>query len=163
MREPVVAALDQPAALLVAATKMEAERNAGTLSEEVVRQPGPATLGIASQDARPHALLEEQRHGRRLEAAHLAEHVGQQFVAGHHGGLDECPAVRREPFHPPGHQVVGRGRNRAWRLDRIGEYLDELAGEEGMALGAAVHLNSPAIGRQDADRVNDQLEHLLLR
>jgi hypothetical protein len=32
-----------------------------------------------------------------------------------------------------------------------------------MALGAAVHLNSPAIGRQDVDRVNDQLEHLLLR
>jgi hypothetical protein len=36
LREPVVAALDQPAALLVAATKMEAERNAGTLSEDDV-------------------------------------------------------------------------------------------------------------------------------
>jgi hypothetical protein len=57
---------------------------------------------------------------------------------------------------------VGRSRNRASRLSRIGEYLGELAGEEGVAVGAAVHLDSPAIGRQGADRVHDQLEHLLL-
>src|SRR5947209_6515583 len=35
-REPLIAALDQPAALLIAATKMKAERNAGTLSEDDV-------------------------------------------------------------------------------------------------------------------------------
>jgi hypothetical protein len=36
LREPVVAALDQPTALLVAATKMKTERNAGMLSEDAV-------------------------------------------------------------------------------------------------------------------------------
>jgi hypothetical protein len=148
-------------ALVQRQPRRDREPHGDNLAEQVMRQPGPGA--IADQDTRPHALLDKQRHGRSLDPAHLAEHIRQHFITGHRGGLHQRPATRGQPLHPTGHQIVGRSWNRARRLSRISEDLDELAGEEGVAVGAAVHLDRPAIGRHDANRVDDQLEHLLPR
>lgn len=95
LREPVIAALDQPAALLVAATKMQAERNAGTLSEDDVVQleteVKPALGGQPNGVDGAIGGIEEQRIVGSVELDVFADqpHEPVDFVAQDFGEVGE--------------------------------------------------------------------------
>ena len=138
------------------------------LPEQVVGEParrGPLTVArVPDQDARPHALARRAAPPRPGSIPHTSARTS---------GISSVPATAAASTsaRPSADsrstrratKLVGRGGNRARGLGRIGEELDELAGEERVTAGAAVHLGGPPVGRGRPGRVGDQLDHLVAR